>query len=602
MKLRSLIYKYLPLVPAVLALGQIFLSSSCANTTTPPSGGDKDTIPPLIVDIRPLPGTVNVPVHNARIEFTFNEYIKVKDPKGIFLSPPLSKMPKFRIRGRSLVVYFEEDLDSNTTYTLDLTGAVTDNNEGNMFPGYTLAFSTGDRIDSMAVTGTVRDCNSLQPIKGATVLLYKDLADSAAFLHRPDAAVKTDDWGFFALRNVADTAYRLYAIIDESSNNIYDPDNDKLAFVDSVIRPTLRVGDDVPELLKYDMKDTLHCMARKSEYDMVVFREKPTKQMLVNRERPDARSAYITFMAPDAKIDSIWSPNISTNNLIFQFNQQRDSLEIWLNDRRRKQIDTLQLYVDYLKTDSTGTLVPFTEHLKLIAANSKGKSKSSRRDIKHQDTLCVMTISAEPERIEQYGFEFEFKYPIISEGFKETSLISVNPRQQEKKAEFEIIPDSTNLRKFTLMPKEQFQKGYDYILKVPHRKFRDINGFYNDSTEVKVALPKEDNLSAISMELSNVAYPYIVDLLNEKRDKTLRSYHISSDCTLNFPYLKKGKYSVRFTEDRNGNGLVDTGSLLQHRQPEQVKFFTLPGGSYVIDIMENTELVQSVDVAKLFEQ
>ena len=175
-------------------------------------------------------------------------------------------------------MYFESDLDSNTTYTLDLTNAIADNNEGNMFPGYTLMFSTGERIDSMAMTGTVLDCSTLQAMKGVTVMLYKDLSDSAIFKKRPDAAVKTDDWGYFSLRNIADTTYRLYAVKDESSNNVYDPDNDRIAFIDSIIRPTMIASDDVPELKKYDMKDTVKCMARKSEHELLMFREKPSKQ------------------------------------------------------------------------------------------------------------------------------------------------------------------------------------------------------------------------------------------------------------------------------------------------------------------------------------
>ena len=76
----------------------------------------------------------------------------VKDAKSIFLSPPLEKSPKYRIRGKSVIVYFESDLEPSTTYTLDLTNAIADNNEGNMYPGYTLMFSTGPVIDSMAIT------------------------------------------------------------------------------------------------------------------------------------------------------------------------------------------------------------------------------------------------------------------------------------------------------------------------------------------------------------------------------------------------------------------------------------------------------------------
>ncbi|MBO6081855.1 MAG: Ig-like domain-containing protein, partial [Bacteroidales bacterium] len=191
MKIKKLLSALIPGVPVALVLGMMIFSPSCANTTQAPSGGKKDTIPPVIVGIRPLPGATGVPVNNARISFTFNEYVTVKEPKNIFLSPPQARQPRYRLRGKTLTVWFENDLEENTTYTLDLSGALADNNEGNMYPGYTYTFSTGDRIDSMVVTGTVLDCNTLEPVKGATVLLYRDLADSAVYSRRPDAAVKT---------------------------------------------------------------------------------------------------------------------------------------------------------------------------------------------------------------------------------------------------------------------------------------------------------------------------------------------------------------------------------------------------------------------------
>lgn len=597
--MNKILEKLIPGIPVALVLGAMMFSHSCANTTTPPSGGDKDTIPPVITGIYPLPGSVNIPLHNTRIVITFNEYVTVKDAKSIFLSPPLEKSPKYRIRGKSVIVYFESDLQPATTYTLDLTNAIADNNEGNMYPGYTLMFSTGPVIDSMAITGVVRDCNTLQPMKGVTVMLYKDLSDSAVFKHRPDAAVKTDDWGFFAMRNIADTLYRLYAVKDESSNNVYDPDNDRIAFYDSIIRPVIVASDDLPELKKYDMKDTLHCMERKAEYEMVMFREKPSKQMIVNKVRTQPRSAYITFMAADAKIDSMWVKGFSANRLITQFNITNDSLEFWINDRKRMP-DTLHVFVDYMKTDTLGKLTPFTEHIRMTMENSGGKSKSSKRNIKHEDTTCVMTVKAEPERVEQYGFEMEFNFPLIYEHFDSVKLTSINPRQQEAKMKFSVTRDSLNLRKYVLMPEGKLMSGYEYKLKVPHRMFRDINGFYNDSSEVKVSLPKDDKLSSLTLNLTGVNHKYIVDLLNEQRDKVLRSYIIEKDSELLFPYLKEGKYSVRITEDLNRNGIVDTGNLLEHRQPEKVMFYKLRDGSYVLNIKESTEMVQNIDIANLF--
>ncbi len=592
--------RYFPVLPIALVLGTVFFSHSCANTTTPPSGGPKDTIPPVLVEIYPYPGATHVPVHKTQLVFKFNEFVTVKDQQSIFLSPPMEKRPKFRLKGKSVVVSFESDLDSNRTYTLDITNAIADNNEGNMYPGYTLAFSTGHVLDSMMITGTVQDCNTLMPLKGVTVMLYKDQADSAIFKHRPDAAVKTDDWGYFCLRNIQDTVYRLYAVKDDNNDNMYQAENNELiAFWDTLIRPATVVSDTLPEVMKYLMTDTVACLARKSEFELNMFRETPSKQMIVNKERLGERTAYITFMAPYAQIDSIWIKGVPQEKLITQFNLEQDSLEIWVNDPK-KQPDTLFLYVDYMKTDTLGALVPFTEEVKLAKPRQIGAAKTSSRDIKKEDTTAVFTVTAEPETIEQYGFTVEFKYPLVQSAFDSLQFWYVNPKQQEVKETYSWAQDTLNLRKYIVTPNVKLLPGYEYFLKFPHRKFMDINGFYNDSLEVKVSLPNDDKLSSMSVVMNNVKNKYIVDLLNEKRDKVLRSYIIDKDETLLFPYLKAGKYSIRITEDLNRNGLVDTGNLLEHKQPEKVKFFKLQDGTFLIDIPEMTELEQIIDVGEMF--
>lgn len=598
--MKMFLKKYLPAIPVTIILAVMIFSDSCANTTTPPSGGPKDTIPPVITKMNPSPGSINVSRQKANITIEFNEYVVVKDPKSLFLSPPLEKAPKYKLKGKGVVISFENELDSAKTYTLDLTNAIGDNNEGNMFPGYTLVFSTGDRIDSMMVTGTVQDCNTLQPLKGATVMLYKDLADSAIFLHRPDAAVKTDEWGFFCMRNIQDTVYRMYAIIDANNNNIYEPESEKVAFLDTVIRPVVKVNDSLPELKKYDMKDTLHCLARNSEYELSIFREKPTKQMIVNKERVGERTAYITFMAPYAEIEDISIKGVPSEKLITQFNIMRDSLEIWVNDPV-EQPDTFFLSVKYMKTDSLGLLNSFTEEIKLTKPKVGSVAKSAKKDIKKEDTTAVFTIDAKPETVEQYGFVVEFKYPLVKDAFDSLTFRYLNPKQQESTEKYSVEQDSLNLRKYIIRPNLTMLPGYEYFLKIPHRKFMDINGFYNDSSEVKVVLPNDDKLSSISLELSNVQNKYIVDLLNEKRDKVLRSYVVENDITLPFPYLKAGKYSIRITEDINRNGIVDTGNLLEHKQPEKVLFYKLSDGTFLIDIPEMTELEQKIDVAEMFK-
>lgn len=597
MKIRD----YIPLIPAAAILLSMFFSNSCANTSGSPSGGPKDTIPPVLVGVSPYPGSLNVPVHKTEVCFTFNEYVQCKDVKSISVSPPLEKPIKSRLRGKTVVLTSESDFLPNTTYTIDITGAIQDNNEGNKFPGYALTFSTGDRIDSMYVTGIVQDYSTLKPVKGATVMLYKDHADSALFLHMPDAIAKTDDWGFFCIRNIQDTLYRMYAIEDKNSNNIYDPATETVAFVDTVMVPPHKVGDNIYELYKFDMKDTLSCLKRKNDVEFNLFMGLNSKQDIKNYGRIGERTAFVSFMSRNAIVDSVWFKGFSPKKMFKQFNEEGDSLLLWINNQK-KMPDTLHLNVSYMKTDSTGVLVKTLEKFKLTRDKKAAAAKVSRRDIKHEDTIAVYNTVAQGDIFEQYGIRIAFDYPLIKGSFDSLKYEVINPRQKKEKGKYVWEKDTTDMRAVYVKHVGKIQPGYEYVLTVPHRMFRDVNGFYNDSTVVKVKLPDDDKLSKISLNVSGTnGTRYIVDLLNEKRDKILRSYVITSDKTLEFPYLKEGKYCVRITEDRNGNGKVDTGDLLQHRQPEKVKFYKLADEKYLIDLMPAMELSQDIDLNTLFE-
>lgn len=593
--------RFLPLILIVAAiLLPMMFTNSCANTTESPSGGDKDTIPPYIINIVPLPGATNVPLEGASFVFTFNEYVTIKTSTNIVLSPPQKKSPTSKLRGRNLIITFEEALLPNTTYTLSFTDAIADTNEGNMFAGYSYAFSTGDRLDSMMVTGTVVDCNTLQPVKGATVILHKDMSDSALFKTLPAAVAKTDDWGFFVIPFIQDTLYRLYAINDKNNDYLLNSETELVAFADSLIQPVMHASDTVRELLRYDMLDTLACLARTSEHELKLFREIPSKQYLYNRERTSERAAYITFMAQNAIVNDVTINDFYPTQIISEFNLQRDCLLLWINSRRAAP-DTMRISVDYYKTDSLGVLRPETESVNLTLDNDKRTySKRSRRDIVHSDTTCNYTLTATPETIEQTGYILEFSNPIIYENFNSMIFSYVTPRQQIDTGKFTVERDSTNLRRYIIRPEVTMLKGYEYRLKIPHRAFRDVNGFYSDSTEVKCKLPDDDKLSTLILNFVGVNRKLIIDLLDEKRDKVQRNYVIDSDSVLKFPYLKEGKYCIRITEDKNRNSYVDTGSLLEHKQPEKVLFYELNGSSY-INIPASAELEQTVNIPSLFD-
>lgn len=580
--------RYFPVLPVLLIIWGAMFSHSCANTSQAPTGGRKDTIPPVIVKMNPRPYVLGVPLEGAKFEFTFDEYVKVNNPKNIFLSPPLKTVPKYKMKGKKLIISFEEPLKENTTYTLNFYGALQDINENNPYPGYSFVFSTGDSIDSLYVTGLVQDCTTLDPVKNATVLLYDTQEDSAVFKELPFAATKTDDWGYFALRNLPARGFRMYAISDENGNNRYDPDTESIAFIDSLIKPVNVIRDSVYELIFFDMKDTLACRDRKTEYELSMFKETPSRQYIDLYGRRSERSAFVSFSARNAHIDTMWIAGLSPDRLITQINLERDSLEIWMNDQRNIP-DTVLLFVNYLKTDSTGVRSGFTEEIKLGNENPRAPV----------DTIAKMDLTVDPKRVETEGFILEFGYPVINAQFDSIRLVVTDLHNVDERGAISYYRDSLNLRKYHIMPEGKMSISSKYTLTVPKGIFRDINNALNDSTQVTVSLPIDVKLSTLQLDLKNVNHKYIVEMLDERRTQTLFTHVVNQDKMVEFPYLTAGKYYIRITEDLNGNSYVDTGSLLDHQMPERVKYFKIDDNP-LLDIPEMSFISQTVDLEQMF--
>ena len=347
------------------------------------------------------------------------------------------------------------------------------------------------------------------------------------------------------------------------------------------------------------MKDTLGCEARRVEHTLSLFREKPSKQFVKDYKRTDYAQLTSVFRLQMHGLIR-FGLRASRRRVISQFNPSQDSLELWVNSGNRLQ--TPASFVNYRKTDSSGILRPEIEHLRL-PIDSKLKhtySRSQQRNLKHEDTTCIFKLTAQGDRVEQYGFELEFKSPIISAKFDSLKFTYLNPRQKEFTAKVSVERDTLNLRCYTIKPDVKYLPGHEYFLKVPHRAFRDINGFYSDSTQVKVSLPSDDELSKLNLVCTGVNGKYIIDLLDESMKTILRNYIIDSDCTLPFPYLKEGRYCIRITSDLNRNSIVDTGNLLERRQPEQVKFVIFSRGGKFLELPKSTELDQTIDFVKMF--
>lgn len=599
--------KLIQILIGIVLVGAL-IAPSCANTSTPPSGGAKDTIPPIMVGSTPLPNSTNfsrIPKKN-NIIITFNEYVVVKDPqKNFYLSPPTSKRIQAKIKGKSVVFTFQDTLAENTTYNIDLGSGIVDNNEGNPFPRMSFAFSTGDSIDSVYTSGTVLDAKTMYPKENITVMLYKDLSDSAVFNQLPVAAGKSDKWGYFTIRNIKPGGYRVYAVEDLNNNNRYDPGEESIGFLDSLFVADSVMREDRPELLSYDEKDTTGIMSRPSAMQISLFKELSTKQFIRENVRLSKRGAYIKFNAPYVQIDSLEIGGIDPKGVIQEFNIMRDSLSLWFTQSGEIQ-DTLFFRIKYHKSvDSLSGLIPSWEEFKMSPYKKKYEKDRYGNTVEKLDTSARYEVFMSGETIEQDGITIEFNYPLLKAPFDSIEYYHISAKQQRGKEEFTITQDSTNIRRYYLKQKGGYLKGYEYVFKLPHKMFIDINGLAADSLEKKVTLPNNDNLSSLTLVVEGVEGPHIVELISEKRDKVYRKYHIDSPTNLLFPYLRAGNYSIRITEDKNRNGILDTGSLLEKRQPEKVilvKFGnTSTDKDYLLNIPEKMEIEQSLNISSLFK-
>lgn len=587
--------------PAFLLAGLIIISlfsRSCANTTTPPGGGPKDTLPPVLLKVTPEANATNFPTIGGKVLLTFDEYTVIKTPTDIFVSPPSKKKPVSKVKGKGILVTMQDTLQADRTYTIDFGQALADNNEGNLAPRYVYTFSTGNEIDSMYFTGQVFDCQTLNPSPKILVAAYTDLSDSACFNVYPDAASRTDDWGFFYLRNIKPIPYRIIAFTDEDGDSKYNPDADMVAFLDELYTPTAVVNDTIYELQGFDMKDTVCCNKRETMVKLPLFKGLQSVQYVQNYGRRNEKCGFIKFSAADVQINSMDFYGIDSTDVLIQFNPAHDSLDFWITSKYKLD-DSLIVRLNYMKTDSTGVLVATSEPLAMGMPTDSVLLKAIKEHEK--DTTFKLTITSTNETVEQEGIVIETEYPVINFCLDSVKFIETNPKNQTEEKPYKFIRDTTDIRRFIIMPETQLTIGYTYELQIPAGTFTNMYGLPSVAESVKISLPNDENLSSITLNMTGVDSRYIVELVNDKRDKVYRKFTIDGDCKLSCPYLKQEKYAIRVTQDRNRNGIFDMGNLLERKQPEAVRIFIFSDGNDFMELPERMDIEQEIDIMTLFK-
>lgn len=567
-------------------------SHSCANTKAAPSGGPKDTIPPVLLKIDPENNTLNMPKEEVTLSLVYDEYTVVKNATGIYLSPPTKHAPSAKVKGKSIVVTLRDTLAENTTYTLDFNNALADNNEGNLAPRFTYVFSTGDTIDSMYLTGTVLDCQKLTPVKDILVALYDDLSDSACMKSLPAAATRTDDWGFFIIRNIKAKPYQIYAYTDGDKDNMYLQGEDQIAFHDSLFTPGLIVRDSIYELRSFDMKDTLACEARKSQVSLLLFQETASRQFVKNKGRIDGKKAFIRFNAHNTVLNSFQIFGVDSTAVTTNFSPERDSMVFWV-DTQYPLPDSLLLSLEYLKTDSLGNLAMTKEDI-AVSLSEEAKAELSSDKAK-ADTLIRVEYDCKNENVEQDGITITFPDPLAGYSTDSILFIATNPKNQNDTIGFTFSKDENKFEVYHLQSSQKYQTGYKYQVIFPENTFRDIYGRKNKANTIDIELPNTDKTGSITLDVKGINESnYIVELVSADKKQVYRTFNVDEDTRLHFPYLKAGQYTFRITEDRNRNGIFDSGNLLERRQPEKVILFKLPDGTEIIDLPEQTDIEQDL--------
>ena len=578
-------------LPLLLML--VIIGYSCASMGTP-DGGPYDEMPPKFVGSTPRIYAVNA--KNQKLELEFDEFIKLeKASEKVVVSPPQLDQPEIKVLGKKVVVELIDTLKDSTTYTIDFSDAIVDNNEGNPMGHFTYSFSTGSSIDTMEVSGTVLNAADLEPIKGIQVGLHKNLNDSA-FTKLPfDRVSRTDSRGHFSIRGVAPGKYRIYALMDGNQNYLFDSKTEAIAFSDSIIIPSMMSATRQDTIWKDTLTiDTIKTIGytRFMPDDIIlrVFKEENTRQYFSRGQRDKENHFILKFNAKADTLPTLTGLNFdATDAFIVEPNAGNDSICYWIKDSLVYQMDTLQLKMDYLYTDSLNQLVPKTDTIYLAnkltraqkekLAKKEAEEKEKERKKKERKGEKVgpeptpflnMKVDAPSTFDINKNIVLSFEEPVVR---MDTSAIHVNVKVDTLwvKTPFLLVADSVVPRQYEILASWEPEK--EYQLQIDSAAITGLYGLQTNKVEQTLKVKKLDEYGTLLLNLPGVEQTCIVELLDSS-GKVLRQQAVTPEGTADFYYLAPNtKYYIRMFDDRNGNKVWDTGVFETGIQPEEVYYF-----------------------------
>lgn len=588
---KSLYYIFIIIAAAVMY--------SCANIGNP-SGGPIDKTPPIFMRSNPTPNAVNV--KDRKIEIFFDEIVTLKDPSTkIIVSPAQTEMPRMSALGRKVTVELVDSLLPNTTYTIDFSNSIQDNNEGNAIDNFAFAFSTGSVIDSMRVSGYVLDSRTLEPMQSVVVGLQSNLADSAFHKEKLQRVALTNDRGQFTIRNVSPGNYHIFALKDLDRDYKFGNPTEDIAFLDSIIVPSIgsreaadTVYNDLNEI------DTIMRATRPAYFPndilLSMFNEDRKSQYLANNLRVDSTRISLTFAAASDTLPSL--SIVGRNDVPDQWytlerSQTNDTLTYWIRPPHLVSADTLMVATTYLRTDTASNLSWGTDTLKFTFQRQKAKKKKKNEETDSLEQIRFMELHPLANGTQEVYAPLLLQTGTPIERYSREAFHLQRKLQNDTifyPAEIKSIAlrDSTLSRR-DLMLKVDWEPGAAYTLAVDSLAMTDIYGLQTKPLKVDFNVRKMEEYGNIVFNIPAVRDSAIVELLDGTEKIVLRAPVKNHRAEL--LNLLPGKYYARLFIDRNGNGKYDTGNYDMHLQPEETVYY--PGA---INLKKNWDVEQTWDI------
>lgn len=576
---------------------------SCANIGSP-DGGRYDEEPPEVVSAIPADRAVNV--DKQKISILFNEFVKLTNAsEKVVISPPQLEVANVRAAGKRIKVTLFDSLQSNTTYTVDFSDAIEDNNEGNPMGFYTYSFSTGPVIDTMEMSGHVLAAENLEPVKGMLVGLYRadSTYDDSLFRTKPLVRVsRTNGSGHFTIKGIAPGQYRIFALQDGDGDYRFSQKSEAIAF-DTLVyvpssRPDLRMDTCWRDSIYYDSIRVVPYTHYLPD-DIVLFSFLEGKQDLhmLKTERPEPDWFKIYFTAPVDTLPVIRGLNFNDSCLVLEASEHNDTLTYWITDTAfTHRTDSLEMEMRSLDTDTLGVLGWRTDTFMLVARTGWAKirdEKQKKIDEWNKEREKKIKKSKKPLPPEQNPYEQDFldvkisptgaldpnrnvmiqsSEPISSIDTARIHLYVVRDSNLYEEP-YLLLPTPHKARSYTLYA--EWQPDYKYAVAVDSAAITGVMGHTNRKVRSELRIRNLNEYGTLIANLLTKDTCMVVQLLNGS-DRVVTQQRVSSSGVAEFYFLSPDIYYMRCFVDINGNGKWDVGDYGQGLQPERVYYFPKP--------------------------